>query len=83
MIPLVNWHRLIMLLNWIAIWVRFYKRFLIYSFMRDTKREAEIQAEGETGFLWGAGCGTRSQDPGSPPEPKADAQPSAPPIWVS
>ena len=39
------------------------------------EREAEIQAEGEAGSLQGARCGTRSQDPGSHPEPKADAQP--------
>ena len=38
--------------------------------MRDAQREAEIQAEGEAGYLWGAGCGTRSQDP----ELKADVQ---------
>ena len=31
--------------------------------MRDTQREAETQAEGEAGSLWGAGCGTRSQAP--------------------
>ena len=30
--------------------------------MRDTEREAETQAEGETGSLWGARCGTRSWD---------------------
>ena len=43
--------------------------------MRDTEREAETQAEGEAGSLWGARCGTRSQDPRSRPELKADAQP--------
>ena len=43
--------------------------------MRDTEREAETQAEGEAGSLQGAQCGTRSQDLGSRPEPKADAQP--------
>ena len=44
--------------------------------MRDTqrKREAEIQAKGEAGSPQGARCGTRSQIPGSCPEPKADAQ---------
>ena len=31
--------------------------------MRDTEREAETQAEGEAGSLWGAQCGTRSWDP--------------------
>ena len=37
--------------------------------MKDTQREAETQAEGEAGFMQGARCGTRSQDPGigSPP----------------
>ena len=38
-------------------------------FMKDT--EAETQAEGEAGSLWGTSCRTR----GSGPEPKADAQP--------
>ena len=42
--------------------ILFFKK--IYLFMRDTEREAETQAEGETGFLQGARCGTRSQDPG-------------------
>ena len=41
--------------------------------MRDTQREAETQAEGEAGSIQGARCGTRSQDLGSQPEPKADA----------
>ena len=40
----------------------FFKDF-IYLFMRDTEREAETQAEGEAGSLWGAGCGTQSYDP--------------------
>ena len=40
--------------------------------MRDTQREAETQAEGEAGSLWGARCGTQFQDPGITPEPKAD-----------
>ena len=41
--------------------VLFYKFFLkdfIYLFMRDTGREAEIQAEGEAGSMQGARCGT-------------------------
>ena len=42
----------------------FYKKDCIYLFMRDTKRESETKAEGEAGSLWGARCGTRSQDPG-------------------
>ena len=46
--------------------------------MRDTQRGAETQAEGEAGSIQGAPCGTRSQDPGSCPEPKADAQPLSP-----
>ena len=52
---------------------------IIYPFMIDTEREAETQAEGEAGFSQGARCGTRSQTPGSCPEPKADAQPLSPP----
>ena len=53
--------------------------------MRDTReREAETQAEGEAGSPQGAQCGTRSQTPGSRPEPKADAQPlSHPGILLS
>ena len=39
--------------------------------MTDPQREAETQAEGEAGSMYGAQCGTRSRDP----EPKADAQP--------
>ena len=44
--------------------------------MRDTEREAETWAEGEAGSLQGSPtwCGTRSPDPGSWPEPKADTQ---------
>ena len=38
-------------------------RDFIYLFMRDTQREAETQAEEEAGSLWGAQCGTWSQDP--------------------
>ena len=30
--------------------------------MRDTEREAEIQAEGEAGSMQGARCGTQSPD---------------------
>ena len=43
--------------------------------MRDREREAETQAEGEAGSLQGAQRGTQSLDPGSPAEPKGDAQP--------
>ena len=42
----------------------FFKKYFMYLFMRNTKREAETQAEGETGSLRGARWGTRSQDPG-------------------
>ena len=42
--------------------------------MRDTHREVETQAKGEAGSLQGPQCGTQSHDPGSWPEPKADAQ---------
>ena len=40
---------------------------------RHTEREAETQAEGEAGSLQGARRGTRPQDPGITPEPKAGA----------
>ena len=39
--------------------ILFFKDF-IYLFMRDTEREAGTQAEGETGSMQGAQCGTRS-----------------------
>ena len=39
------------------------------------QREAETQAEGETGSSQGARYGTRSRTLGSHPEPKADARP--------
>ena len=42
--------------------------------MRDTEREAEIQAEGEAGFMQGARCGTPLGTKESHPELKADAQ---------
>ena len=46
-----------------VIWLfTFLKNILLYLFTRDTGREAEKQAEGEAGSLWGAQCGTRSQD---------------------
>ena len=44
------------------LFILFFKIFF-YLFMRGMQREAETQAEGETGFLWGAWCRTRSQDP--------------------
>ena len=54
--------------------LRFYSFIysFIYSFMRH--RETETQAEGETGFLWGARCMQDSipGPQGSLPEPKAD-----------
>ena len=42
--------------------IYFLKDF-IYLFMR----EAETQAEGETGSMWGAQCETRSRDHGIMP----------------
>ena len=44
----------------------FFKDFY-YLFMRDTQREAETQAEGEAGSLWGAQCGTQSHELGIMP----------------
>ena len=43
--------------------------------MRDTDRDAETQTEGEADSMQGAQFGTRSQIPGSRPEPKAGAKP--------
>ena len=42
--------------------------------MRDTEREAESQTETEAGSMQGVRCRTQSWDPGSCPEPQADAQ---------
>ena len=42
-----------------------FKKIFFYLFMRDTEREAETQAEGETDSLQGARCRTPSQDLGS------------------
>ena len=52
----------------------FFKKDFTCLFMRDTEREAETQAEGEADSMQGARRGTRSQDLGSRPEQKADAQ---------
>ena len=41
--------------------------------MRDTQREAETQAEGEAGSLWGPDVGLDPRTLGSQLEPKADA----------
>ena len=38
----------------------FYFKDFIYLFVRDTQREAETQAEGDTGSVWGARRGTQS-----------------------
>ena len=43
-----------------------YKSFYLLTH-GDTEREAEAQAEGEAGSLWGARCRTQSQDPGISP----------------
>ena len=53
--------------------VFFFKIF--YVFMRDPEREAETQAEGEAGSLWGPDAGLDPRTPGSHPGLKADAQP--------
>ena len=47
--------------------------------MRDTQREAETQAEGEAGSCKGPDVGLNPGNPGSGPDPKADAQPLGPP----
>ena len=44
--------------------------------MRDTHREAATQTEGEAASMWGAWCGTRSQDPGI--TPRAEGRRSTP-----
>ena len=43
--------------------IRFIFFKIFYLFMRDTEREAETQAAGETGSMQGAQCGTQSQIP--------------------
>ena len=49
-----------------------FKKDFIYLIMRDTEREAETQAEGEAGSLWGSDEGLDPRTPGSRPEPKVD-----------
>ena len=44
----------------------FFKDF-IYLLTRDTQRQAETHVAGEAGSLWGARCGSQSQDPGITP----------------
>ena len=46
----------------LPICMSFIKILFIYSFMRDTEREAETEAEGEAGSMQEAQCETRSQD---------------------
>ena len=59
---LVGWTHFFFLKDFIYLW--------------ETQREAETQAEGgEAGSMQGAWWGTWPQNPGSGPEPKADAQP--------
>ena len=43
--------------------------------MRDTEREAQVQAEGEAGSPQVAQHGPQYRTPGSCPEPKTNAQP--------
>ena len=43
--------------------------------MRDTQRETETQAEGETGSMQESDAGLNPGTPGSQPEPKVDTQP--------
>ena len=65
----------------------FFLRFLFYLSMRDTQREAEAQAEGESGSIQGAQCGTWPQNSRITPwaegrhlttEPPSRPQPSFP-----
>ena len=56
--------------------IHFFKDF-IYLFIheRHTHTEAETQLEGEVGSMQEPDAGLDPGTPGSPPEPKADAQP--------
>ena len=61
------------------IFLLFFKVLFIHEKHREEReRGAETQAEGEVGSMQGARCGTPSQDLGTCPEPKADAQPLSP-----
>ena len=51
-------------IDWIVTIIMCFFKDFVYLFMRDTEREAEIQAEGEAGSLRGARRGTQSQDSG-------------------
>ena len=65
--------------NKIHLFFFFYLRLFICLFMRDTQKEAETQAEGETGSLQGAWCGTRSHYPGITPWAKGRRSTTEPP----
>ena len=52
---------------------------LSYLFMRDPEREAETQAEGETGSLRGPRRGTRFRDPGVTPWAEGRCSTAEPP----
>ena len=47
--------------------------------MGDTQREAEPQAEGEAGSLWGGQCRIRSQDSGITTQAKGRCSTTEPP----
>ena len=53
----------------------YFKDLFIYLSINNTEREVETQAEGESGSSQGPWCETQSQNLGSRPELKADAQP--------
>ena len=54
-----------------------FKKDFVYAW--ETQRVAETQAEGEAGSLWGAQCGTRSQDPRITPSAKGRRSTTEPP----
>ena len=56
----LSWKSCLMLQNTVLI---FFKRFYLFIHERHTQREAGTQVEEEADSLWGAWCGTQSQDP--------------------
>ena len=57
----------------------FFKILFIYSWETQKEREAETQAEGDTGSMQGARCGTRSRVSRIRPWAEGGAKPLSPP----
>ena len=85
MLTVFRFHKILFYFLFLLFFKILLKKKKIYLFMIDIEREAETQAEGEAGSMQGAGCGTRSRDPGITPWAKDNAKPlshpGSPPKW--